>query len=103
MAAPNLTPEQRSEALRKAAESRKIRADFKNRLANGELTPKDALTKARHDDVLGRMKVDEFLRSIPHVGRVRAETIMAESKINATRRLRGLGVRQQQALAQAIQ
>ena len=40
---PQLTPEQRTAALAKAAEARAARADIKGRLKNGSLDLKDAL------------------------------------------------------------
>ena len=46
MALPQLTPEQRQEALAKAAEARKQRAELKASLKRGETNLKEVLEKA---------------------------------------------------------
>ena len=46
MALPTLTPEQRADALKKAAEARKKRAEIKGELKSGKRTLADVLQKA---------------------------------------------------------
>jgi DNA uptake protein ComE-like DNA-binding protein len=98
MALPTLTPEQRAEALVKAAEARKKRAEVKAELKAGTRSLADLLKKAEGDETLGKMKVANVLESLPGVGKVRAQKIMEELDISATRRVRGLGSKQRAEL-----
>ncbi|HVM11947.1 MAG TPA: integration host factor, actinobacterial type [Actinomycetota bacterium] len=98
MPLPTLTPEQRREALAKAAEARKKRAEVKDRLKSGSMSLKDVLGK-QSDSVVGKMKVSTVLESLPGVGKVRARRIMERLDISSSRRVRGLGTKQREALA----
>ena len=102
MALPTLTPEQRADALKKAAAARKKRAEVKGELKSGKRTLADVLKKADKDDTLGKMKVSTVLESLPGVGKVRARRIMADLDISESRRLRGLGAKQRAALLDAF-
>jgi hypothetical protein len=95
---PQLTPEQRTAALAKAAEARTARAELKERLKMGSVTLADALAKADTDDVVGKLKVQTLLESLPGLGKVKARRLMDEIGIADTRRVRGLGPQQRQAL-----
>lgn len=98
MALPKLTDEQRKAALAKAAEARKARAELKDKLKRGELTLKEVLDQAQDDEIVGKTKVSALLEALPKVGKVKAKEIMEELEIAPTRRLRGLGERQRDAL-----
>lgn len=98
MALPALTPEQRAEALAKAAQARRERAAVKNRLKYSRGSLREVVEAGRSNDVIGKMKVSALLESVPGVGRVRAERIMAEIGIAPSRRVRGLGTKQVAAL-----
>ena len=98
MALPELTPEQRQEALAKAAEARKQRAELKASLKRGDTNLKEVLAKAESDKIIGKTKVSALLEALPKVGKVKAREIMEELEIAQTRRLRGLGDRQRRAL-----
>jgi signal recognition particle GTPase len=98
MALPTLTPEQRTQALAKAAEARKKRAELKGELKSGKRTLADVLKRAETDETIGKMKVSSVLESMPGVGKVRAQKIMEELDISATRRVRGLGSKQRAEL-----
>ncbi|MCQ4618743.1 integration host factor [Corynebacterium sp. CCUG 71335] len=98
MALPELTPEQRQEALAKAAEARKQRAELKASLKRGDTDLKQVLDKAESDEIIGKTKVSALLEAMPKVGKVKAREIMEELEIAQTRRLRGLGDRQRRAL-----
>jgi len=89
-----LTDEQRKEALAKAAEARKARAELKAALKRGETDLKDVLEKAETDEIIGKTKVSALLEALPKVGKVKAKEIMEDLEIAQTRRLRGLGERQ---------
>jgi hypothetical protein len=96
MALPQLTPEQRAQALEKAAAARKARAELKGELKSGKVSLQQVLK--REDDTVGKMKVSVVLESLPGVGKVRAAKIMEELDISATRRVRGLGAKQREQL-----
>ncbi len=97
MPLPTLTPEQRTQALAKAAEARKKRAELKQQLKSGKVTLADVLRRSG-DDIVGKMKVSNVLESLPGVGKVRAQKIMEELDISASRRVRGLGAKQREQL-----
>ena len=99
MALPPLTPEQRTAALEKAAQVRRARAEIRNRLKHSGGPLVDVLEEGQHDDVVGKMKVSALLESMPGVGKVRARQIMERIGISESRRVRGLGVKQREALA----
>jgi hypothetical protein len=98
VALPQLTEEQRADALRKAAEARRVRAELKERLKRGGTTLGEVLKQSDTDEVLGKMKVTALLESMPSVGKVRAAQLMEQLEIASSRRLRGLGDRQRKAL-----
>ena len=98
MALPTLTAEQREQALAKATAVRKVRAQVKADLKAGTADLTGILVKGADDDLLGKIKVVSLLESMPGVGKVRAKQIMDRLGIAETRRVRGLGVNQRQAL-----
>ena len=97
MPLPTLTEEQRREALAKAAEARRKRAELKGQLKSGQTALKDVLNR-REDEVVGKMKVSAVLEALPGVGKVRARKLMERLDISASRRVRGLGAKQKEAL-----
>lgn len=103
MALPQLTPEQRAEALEKAAAARRERAEVKNRLKHAQGSLSNVINEGKSNDVIGKMKVSSLLESMPGVGRVRARQIMEEIGISETRRVRGLGANQIAALLDRFQ
>jgi outer membrane protein TolC len=97
MPLPSLTEEQRRDALAKAAEARRKRADLKAQLKAEKMSLRDVLGR-QDDDVVGKMKVSSVLESLPGVGKVRARKLMERLDISSTRRVRGLGAKQKDAL-----
>ena len=97
MPLPTLTEEQRKAALEKAAEARRARAELKDQLKKGTMKLKDVLAKS-DDDIVGKMKVSAVLEALPGVGKVRARKIMERLEISTSRRVRGLGTKQRDAL-----
>lgn len=99
---PPLTPEQRRDALEKAATARRLRAEVKERLKIGSLRLSELFEECGRDDadgqMLSKLKVVNVLESLPGVGKVRARRIMEELEISDNRRLRGLGANQRAAL-----
>ncbi len=98
MPLPILTPEQRTAALEKAAAARKERAEVKNRLKHADAALAAVIEEGQSNDVVGKMKVSALLESLPGMGKVRARQVMQEIGIADTRRVRGLGAKQIDAL-----
>ena len=101
MALPKMTDEQRANALEKAKETRRKRAEVRAKIKAGKLTAKKALAK-RDDPIIGKIKVSQFIQSFPGFGKAKAEKIMAEIGIAENRRLSGLGDKQVAALIEAL-
>ena len=99
MALPPLTPEQRAAALVKAAEARRARAEIKNRLKYSQGSLGEVINEGQENEVIGKMKVSALLESLPGVGKVRARQIMDRLGISESRRVRGLGSKQLEALS----
>ncbi|MBA3232964.1 MAG: 30S ribosomal protein S13 [Propionibacteriales bacterium] len=98
MAVPELTAEQRREALEKAARVRRERAEVKNRLKHSGASLNEVLKSGEKNDVVAKMKVLDLLQAMPGLGKVRARTLMQRLNISESRRVRGLGVNQVAAL-----
>ena len=97
MPLPVLNEEQRRQALEKAAEARRKRAEVKAELKSGKRSLTDILNQQTNETV-GKMKVSTVLESLPGVGKVRARKLMEKLDISASRRVRGLGAKQRGAL-----
>lgn len=97
-----LTPEQRADALLKAAAVRKARTDLKGKLKRGEVALAEVLKDGLTSDVTGRMKVSAVLESLPGIGKVKAAQLMTTQGIPENRRVRGLSARQRSALETAF-
>jgi len=95
---PALTPEQRADALIKAAHSRRARADVKAKVKAGIMGISDVLILAKSDPAIAKMRVSELLESLPGVGKIRAAAIMERMSISSPRRIQGLGVHQRTEL-----
>ena len=101
MAIPELTPEERQAALEKAKVARIKRAEVREDLKTGKLSLKDVLNM-KDDEIVGRMKVSTLIETLPGYGKAKAGKVMAELKIAESRRLRGLGERQEAALLERL-
>lgn len=101
MALPQLSDEQRKEALAKAAEARKARAALRDQIKSGEKTVADVLADV-DDPVVARMRVSMLIESLPGYGKAKAAKIMDELGISATRRVKGLGARQREQLIEQL-
>jgi len=99
---PVLTPEQRQQALAKAAEARRARAELKEKLKMGSLTLAELLDRSGDDIHIDKMKVLSVIESLPGVGKVKARRTMEEIGISDTRRVKGLGQQQRKALLEAF-
>ena len=103
MVLPQLTPQQRAEALAQSAVARRERAAVKNRLKYAQGLLSEVIAEGKNNDIIGKMKVSALLESMPGVGRVRARQIMDEVGIAETRRVRGLGNNQIAALIERFE
>jgi predicted methyltransferase MtxX (methanogen marker protein 4) len=99
---PQLSPEQRDAALRKAAAARRERAELKEKLKTGTTTLSALFEEAERNEVLGKMKVLAVLESLPGLGKVKSRRLMAEVGISESRRIQGLGRNQREALLAAF-
>ncbi len=97
---PQLTPEQRTAALAKAAEARAARAEIKARLKMGSMSLADVLSST--DVNVGKLKVVSMLESLPGVGKVKARRIMDDIEIADNRRVQGLGAQQKSKLLELL-
>jgi hypothetical protein len=95
---PQLSAEARQQALAKAAEARRARAELKEKLKTGSLNLPELFERASKSDAVAKMKVVSVLESLPGVGKVKARRLMAQFEISDTRRVRGLGAKQREAL-----
>jgi hypothetical protein len=95
---PPLDDDARRRALLGAAEARRVRADWKLRLARGESGLAELMDAAACDPAVGKMKVVDALGALPGIGPRGVERILDACAIAPSRRLKGLGVRQREAL-----
>ena len=100
MALPQLTDEQRKEALEKAAQARHERAELREKIKSGKVTLEEVLDS--DDPIANRMKVSALIESLPGYGKAKAAKIMDELGISASRRVKGLGARQREQLIEAF-
>ena len=102
---PHLSDEQRQQALEKATQSRRLRAEMKARLKIGALTLEELFEMADRDDeegeMLAKLKVLSVLESLPSVGKVNAKRLMRAVGIKESRRIGGVGRKQREALLAA--
>lgn len=98
MSLPTLTPQMRTEALRKAAQSRRDRAAALARVRAGSLSVAAVLEDK--EPVLLKARVRQLLCAVPGVGTVTAARVLGELGIDPERRVAGLGPKQRAALAE---
>jgi len=102
VALPTLTPEQRAEALAKAAEARKARSELLASIKSGKQTIASVLGRAKQDKTIGKTKVSALLKAVPGYGAVKVNALLEETGIDPDRRAAGLGDRQRSALIEAM-
>jgi hypothetical protein len=98
MVLPELDPDQRRAALLKAAEARRVRAELKDQLKLRAIGLPTVFARAEREDAVAKMRVTDVLAAMPAYGPVKARRLMEELDISTSRRVRGLGPRQRQAL-----
>jgi guanylate kinase len=87
-------------ASRAAVAARRARAAVKGQIAQGKRTALDVLSTATEspEGVEGRLRVTEFLISIPAIGVTKMHRIMEKLEISPSKRLGGLGKHQRDRL-----
>ena len=99
-APPNLTTQERRDALRAAVVARRTRAAFKEEIKVGKKSWKDAF--CAQDESIKKMRVRELIESLPGVGEVRAKNILEKAGISPTRRVGGVGRSQYEKLLELM-
>jgi guanylate kinase len=97
-APPQLTPEERANALAKAKLSRQVRAALKVRVKSQEIVIAQVFELANDDAAIAKMRVLELVESFPGMGKIRARALLERLNISLTRRIQGLGRHQIEAL-----
>lgn len=95
---PQLSPEERARALEIAKRSRQERAQIKSEIHRGNISFAQFIKLASENEVLSKMRVAELLESLPGYGKIRAQALMEKLEISPTRRVKGLGRHQRDAL-----
>ncbi|MDR2929871.1 MAG: 30S ribosomal protein S13 [Propionibacteriaceae bacterium] len=98
MPIPTLTDGELAAARAKAVVTRRARADLKNQVRTGAMSPVDALAAAIADPQLKMIPVRDFLKAVPRIGVKKTEALMEKYSIAPSRRLGGLGVHQIEGL-----
>lgn len=98
MPLPKMTDEQRAAALARAGEARRVRAEIKQLLKTGSISLPEVFDRADEDDLVAGIKVGAVVVSMPHMGKVKAKRLLDDLGIDESKRLRGLGSRQKEAL-----
>lgn len=93
-------PVDRAAASRAAVAARRARADVKRSIATGTRTTLDVLDASSDpaNAAEHRLRVTQFLLSIPHVGQTKTDRILEQLQISPAKRLGGLGANQRERL-----
>ncbi len=75
-----------------------MRAEIKELLRTGTITFGEVLTRAETESMIGGLKLKSVLESLPGLGKIKTKRLLESLDIDGSRRLRGLGDRQRQAL-----
>ena len=95
---PTLTYEERTAAAARAAQARRIRADVRADLKAAQISISEVVDRASADQALAKLRVISLLEAMPGIGKAKAASIMNRLGIAPSRRLRGLGTHQVDAL-----
>lgn len=86
---PIITPEQRAENMKKAAESKKARVKIKEDLKSGVLKVEEVLNNTK-DRIIGGIKVSQVFHSLPKVGKKKAEDLLMKLNFKPDKKLSAL-------------
>jgi Cdc6-like AAA superfamily ATPase len=99
---PSLTHEQRVAASKAAVANRRRRAEVKRRIKSGELSLEELFALADQEVCVAQMRAFDLISALPAIGEVKAARIMEQGSIAQSRRIRGLGPKQREALFHAL-
>ena len=100
MPLPTMTPEQRADALAKAAEARTARSELLAKVKSGELTAKQVFE--RDDEIAKNTRVMQVLRALPGYGAAKVTALMTACEVDEKRRVGGLTSGQRTRLLEAL-
>ncbi|CAB4531532.1 unannotated protein [freshwater metagenome] len=100
---PQLSQEQRAQALLKAKLSRQERARVKTLYKNNEISFSEVLDLALTNEAIAKMRVLELIESKAGVGKIRGKALLEKMEISLTRRIQGLGRHQRTQLLKEFQ
>jgi hypothetical protein len=92
LTAPERSLQQRLEALERANDVRLYRAEMKREIKRGEVLVQEVL--AEPGERVETMKVFDLLLAMPKVGRVKANKVLARSRVSPSKTVGGLTERQ---------
>lgn len=98
MTVPERTSQQRSDALIRAREVRACRAALREDIKSGRISPCDVVVGSDTEELWSALRVDWLIGSLPGIGTVKGAALMEHMRISPSRRIRGLGVHQREAL-----
>ena len=101
MPLPTMTPEQRKQALAKAAEARQARSALLAEVKSGKLPINQVFNRA-DEDVVKKTRVVQVLRSLPGYGAAKVTALMTASGVDEKRRIGGLTTAQRDRLIEAL-
>src|SRR5687767_2150637 len=101
MPLPTMTPEQRADALAKAAEARQARSTLLAQVKSGALTLEQVLNRA-DNEVVKKTRVQQVLRALPGYGAAKVTALMTTSGVDEKRRVGGLTSAQREKLLAAV-
>ena len=101
MPLPTMTPEQRTDALAKAAEARQARSALLAQVKSGALTLEQVLNRA-DNEVVKKTRVQQVLRALPGYGAAKVTALMTTSGVDEKRRVGGLTSAQRAKLLGAV-
>lgn len=100
---PQMPQVDRQAANRAAVAARRARAEVKQRLRAGELSPLRVLRDAADgSNPAASLRVTEFLQTFPAMGEVKALRVLEELQISPRKRLGGLGRLQRRRLEEFV-
>ena len=103
MAVPKLTAEQRADALKKAGEARKKRAELREQLSKREITIQDVFLRCNSgDETVSRTPIHSILTALPGYGSTKTDALLEVCNISPNRRVRGVGEKQRERLLQQL-
>jgi len=100
MPLPTMTPEQRADALAKAAEARTARSELLAKVKSGELSAKQVFE--RDDEIAKKTRVVQVLRALPGYGAAKVTALMTACEVDEKRRVGGLTSGQRTRLLEAL-